>query len=183
MTDYLDLIEEEKFRNFVEQRLASTQENSQYSFPSDIPKLYKYRALSKYAVSDIVNMKLTATNIGNFNDLFDGAIHRHGKYDECKNKAENEWDELKQLQIGIGQIENLISKDQYIDMYIEYFKEDSRLKFRMLESLGTYVSCLSKEFDSILMWAHYAECNTGICLEYDFNKATSKKLLKKLYFL
>lgn len=67
-------------------------------------------------------------------------------------------------------------------MYIKYLKDDSRLKFRMLEYLGTYVSCLSTRFDSMLMWAHYAESSTGICLEYDFNQSTSNQLIRKMIF-
>lgn len=67
-------------------------------------------------------------------------------------------------------------------MYIEYFKDDSRLKFRMLEYLGTYVSCLSTRFDSTLMWAHYAESSTGICVEYNFNQSISDTLTRKMIF-
>lgn len=67
-------------------------------------------------------------------------------------------------------------------MCIKYLKDDSRLKFRMLEYLGTYVSCLSTRFDLTLMWAHYAESSTGICLEYDFNQSTSNHRIRKMIF-
>lgn len=182
MITYFDLVSNEEFRDFVERRLATTQQNSPYLFSSYIPKLYKYRALSEYAVTDIINGQLTATNIGSFNDLFDGAMHRYGTDDERKNKAKEKWDQLKQLQLEAGITDNLISREEYIGLYTDYYKTDSRLKFRMLEYLGTYVSCLSARYDSTLMWTHYAVSSTGICTEYDFNQCSINSIQRNLIF-
>ncbi|MDO4650489.1 MAG: hypothetical protein Q4B26_17765, partial [Eubacteriales bacterium] len=65
---YNDLITNQEFRNYVEHRLASRPEKKVYSF-GVISRLYKYRALSEYAVEDIVNNQLTASNVSEFNDI------------------------------------------------------------------------------------------------------------------
>lgn len=33
-----------------------------------------------------------------------------------------------------------------------------------------YAACFSEEFKATLMWAHYARCHEGFCIEYDFKK-------------
>lgn len=33
-----------------------------------------------------------------------------------------------------------------------------------------YAACFSEEFKATLMWAHYARCHEGFCVEYDFKK-------------
>ena len=32
---------------------------------------------------------------------------------------------------------------------------------------NTYLTCFSEDFDVILMWSHYADSNTGICIKYN----------------
>lgn len=125
---------------------------------------------------------MMATSIGEFNDLFDGAMHNYGTRKECTQLAEEKWNELEKLRIAAGISDSLLEHDNYVGMYTEHFKTESRLKFRELDYLGTYVCCLSSKCDSTLMWAHYANSNTGICVEYDFNDPKLKPLYKKIVF-
>lgn len=182
MTTYFDLVQDEEFRNFVKRRISSDTGNREYSFPTVIPKLYKYQALSNYAVDDILNGRLTATRIGEFNDLFDGAMHRYGTEEERKTAAEKMWSVLDQHRIAANLSEDLLDHDNYVGLYINHFKTESRLKFRTLDFLGTFISCLSTRNDSTLMWSHYAASNTGICVEYDFNYSAVNPLQKNMVF-
>lgn len=174
MVTYYDLVKKQEFRNFVEQRLSTTQQESQYLFPASIPKLYKYRALSEFAVNDIINGHLVANNVSKFNDVFDCTMHYSEKDKIRQIKNDYTWDDEELSKYGL-------SKEFLIQKELECHKIDSRLRFRTLEYLGTYVSCLSTRYDSILMWAHYAESNIGICIEYNFNKSIPS-LLKKIIF-
>lgn len=61
-------------------------------------------------------------------------------------------------------------------------KQESKLRFRQLDYLGTYVACFSTYMSSTLMWSHYAKSNTGICVGYDFNDSAVPTLLKKMVF-
>lgn len=181
MNTFFDLLRDSSFRTYVERRLAVETKNPEYSFPSAFPALYKYRPLSEYAVNDILSGQMTATNISIFNDLFDGTIHGYSSKEERIQAAENKWNELEKLYISTG-ISNSLKHDEYVDICSRYFLEESRLKFRALEYLGTYICCLSTKFDSTLMWAHYAGSNTGICIEYDFNASNLNSLQKSMIF-
>ncbi len=182
MAAFYDLLQDNSFRVYVEKRLATGIKKPEYSFTTDFPALYKYRSMSKYAVDDILAGHMMATSIGEFNDLFDGAMHNYGTKEECLQVAENKWDELEKLRISSGMSDSLLKREDYVGLYAEHFKTESRLKFRELDYLGIYICCLSSKCDSTLMWAHYANSNTGICIEYDFNNSKLKPLQRNMLF-
>lgn len=170
MTTFLDLIQNPDFRKYAMRRLAANLENSDYVFPSKFPLLFRYRSLSSYAIDDIINEQVTATSIGEFNDLFDGAIHRYGNDAEREAAAESRWTKLENLRVAAKLPKAILTHDYYTALSKKHFKDDSRLKFRLLDYLGTYVCCFSAKSDSTLMWSHYANSNKGICISYDFNQ-------------
>lgn len=182
MVTFFDLLQDNVFRAYVENRLAIGTKNPKYSFPNVFPALYKYRPMSKHAVDDILAGRMMATSIGEFNDLFDGAMHNYGTKEERTLAAEDKWNELEMLRISAGMSDSLLKREDYVGMYAEHFKTESRLIFRELDYLGTYVCCLSSKCDSTLMWAHYANSNKGICIEYDFNDTKLKPLQKSMVF-
>lgn len=177
---FLELMQDSGFRSFVERQLAERTGVEQYLFPKVFPPLYRYRSLSSYAIDDIIHGSITATRIGEFNDLFDGALHSYGE-EELQNAAEAEWDTLERHRLAAN-LPAILQHDNFINRRIEYYKKDSRLNFRMLDYLGTYVSCFSTDRSSILMWSHYANYNMGMCIEYNFNSLASDSLLRKAIF-
>lgn len=178
----LDLVQDAEFRLFVEQKIARETTNYNYHFQNKFPILYKYQSLSVHAVDNIVNEVLSTTRIGEFNDLFDGALHQYGTDLERQKAAEGKWEELEQLRKAANLPEGLLEHDTFINLNLQNMKTTSRLKFRQLDYLGTYVSCLSSDMASTLMWSHYANSNTGICVGYDFNSPEMPVLLKKMVF-
>lgn len=183
MITFFDLINKDDFRSFVSKRIAANSQEP-YSFPSELPPLYKYRSLSAHAIDDIVNNKITLTSIGEFNDVFDGAIHQYGTMEEIERTAEAKWTEMETLRIAARLPEGILRREAIVKPYIEHLKTESRLKFRELDYLGTFVGCFSHDNNSTLMWAHYADSNKGICIEYDFNKlpTQSQNLLRNTIF-
>ena len=129
---FFDLVKDNEYRSFVLNRLAQSTDIP-YSFPSVLPKLYQYKPLSFYAVNDICSGNVTASSIGEFNDLFDGALHRYGNEEERICEAEKKWEELEALRCAANIPELCIKHDYYVDLYRDHYKIDSRLKFRMLE--------------------------------------------------
>lgn len=183
MTTFFELIQEDGFRSFVSRRIADGTQTA-YSFSPVLPPLYKYRSLSTFAVDDILNNKITLTSIGEFNDIFDGAIHQYGTMEEIERAAEANWAKMEAHRVAAHFPDGLLQRDSIVEPYIEHLKTESRLKFRQLDYLGTYVCCFSEDNGSTLMWAHYADLNKGICIEYDFNKLPSANgnLLRKSIF-
>lgn len=180
MITFFDLIKNKDFRHFVENRIKSSAGND-YAFPREFPKLYKYRPLSQYCVNDLVNGKLTLSSIGEFNDVFDGAMHQYGSKEEIEKAANEQWSDLDTKLKAAG-FESLLKKDDIVAPYRMYYKQESRYKFRELDYLGTFVGCFSEDNASTLMWSHYADSNKGICIEYDFNTLQSESILKYSLF-
>ena len=73
MITFFDLVQSDDFRNFVSNRIAKNVEEG-YTLRGKLPRLYKYRPLSPYAVDDIMNGKLSFSAIGEFNDIFDAPL-------------------------------------------------------------------------------------------------------------
>ena len=181
MITYFDLIKRDDFRHFVFQRMGNSI-GKPYMVPGNFPKLYKYRPLSEYSIDDIINKKITLTAIGEFNDIFDGAIHQHGTDEEREKDAEEEWKKFDSLRIAANLPEGILSKDYFINIHKRTLKNKSRLKFRESDCLGTYVMCFSEDNSSTLMWSHYADSNKGICIEYDFNSLPREEIIRQLLF-
>lgn len=181
MISFFDLVQKDDFRRFVEARIA-THTDEAYCFPASLPKLYKYRSLSSHAIDDIINGKIMMTSIGDFNDVFDGAIHQYGSKEEIEKAAIRKWDEMETHRVAARIPAGFLKRDDIVIPYMEYFKTESRLKFRVLDFLGTYVCCFSKDNTSTLMWAHYADSNKGICIEYEFDKLPPGNLLRDSIF-
>lgn len=183
MITFLELIQNDGFRSFVSKRIENGIQKP-YMFPPVLPPLYRYRSLSTHAIDDIINNKITLNSIGEFNDVFDGAIHQYGTMEEIEAAAEAWWTEMENHRIAAHLPDGLLRRDDIVKPYIEHLKTESRLKFRELDYLGTYVCCFSKENSSTLMWAHYADSNKGLCIEYDFNKLPIQRgdLLRKSIF-
>lgn len=179
---FFDVVQKDDFRESVIKRLQSNAQGKGFTFPTVFPKLYKYRPLSEYAVADLKGQSMTATSIGCFNDLFDGAIHLYGTKEERQAAAEQKWRDLQASLQKIGLSPEIGLHESFVNTYENMFEEEERLKFRELEFLGTYVVCLSTKKDSILMWSHYADSQQGICIEYDFNQWTADSLQRKLLF-
>jgi hypothetical protein len=182
MTSFFDIVQIPEFREYTMKRLLSGSKSLYYGFPNKFPILFRYRSLSTYAIDDIINDQITATSIGDFNDLFDGAIHRYGNREEQEAAAERKWSELEKLRIAARLPEGILTKEEYVPLYKDYFKKDSRLKFRFLDYLGTYVCCFSTKLDSTLMWSHYANSSKGICISYDLNLWKQGNLQRDLLF-
>ena len=181
MKTYFDLIQDNGFRDYVSDRIARST-HQPYSFPLILPKLYRYRSLSSYAIDDIIKGRITMTSIGDFNDVFDGALHQYGSDEEIENAANAQWEELESHLIAAYLPEGLLHKDDIVNTYKEHLKRESRYKFRELDFLGTYVCCFSRGNTATLMWAHYADSNKGICIEYEFGKLPSDNLLRQSLF-
>jgi len=182
MIDLMDLIQREEFKKYFCQRIAKGCGNPNYAPPLTYPPLYKYRSLSKHAMSDVMSGTVTATAIGDFNDIFDGAIQQYGTQEEIDNAIDLKWEHFEQLRIAAGLADELLTRDQLAGMYQDYYKTESKIRFRMLDYLGMYVSCFSSHNDSTLMWAHYADENRGMCIEYDFNLLEESSIFRNLIY-
>ena len=181
MVTFFDLIQNNEFRDFVFNRVSHGT-GSVYEIPSELPRLYKYRPLSSYAIEDIVNGKVTLTSVGEFNDIFDGAMHLYGTKEEIERIAEEKCIELEAHLEAAHFPKGFLKHEDIVEQNRNHLKLESRLTFRELDYLGTYVCCFSRNNASTLMWSHYADSNRGCCIEYDFNRLPENDLLRQSLF-
>jgi hypothetical protein len=123
--------------------------------------LYKYRSFDSYGLKEIFTKReLFFSKPSRFNDPFD-----------CRpNFTINPGADLKKITDKLGILEHrpigLEDKELFSLLEKAYIKEmNSRIDNQAILSL-------SKVWDRILMWSHYSQNHTGLCLGFDFS--TSK---------
>lgn len=179
---FFELIQDDSFRDFCCKRLLFGAKDPEYSFPNIFPRLYKYTRLADHVVDNIINNRISATRIGEFNDLFDGTLHHPRTAEECNKIAEKNFENLSSLMKKIDLPEDILDHHNLVKTREDSLKEEVRLRFRTSDFINTYVCCLSLQNRSTLMWSHYAASNTGICIEYDFNRLEDYPLFQKCIF-
>lgn len=179
--DYIDVLADEQFRKYVEKRIGNNIFDPSYCFPITFPILNRYTKFREYSVKDIISTKVTITNIGEFNDIFDGAMHEFNSLDEIKEKSEKEWAFLKEI-YDKHNISLPESNDKYIENSNNNLLKISQNAFSRLDYLGVFVCCFSTSNDSTLMWSHYADSNCGMCITYDFNKLNENDIRRQHIF-
>jgi hypothetical protein len=111
---------------------------------------YKYRKWDKYAKRIITHQELYFASPKVFNDLFDCQAHGiMSKY---------QFADAPFIITGSGQILNHPNPCALLDEATK----------RGVDKCG--VCCFSKSYNSILMWAHYADYNRGVCFRFDLKK-------------
>lgn len=136
-------------------KLLSSIENG--SFPR---YLYKYRDDSDKTKSIFKNNQIHFSSPEKFNDPFDCNLSSVERYDNTD--IENFYQKM---------IEGRPEQEELSKRPIDYLRIskfiDEALKIQR-SKLG--LLCLSKEFQNILMWSHYANNHKGIVIEFDIKQ-------------
>ncbi|MGO4708165.1 DUF2971 domain-containing protein, partial [Chryseobacterium sp. 2TAF14] len=113
-------------------------------------KLYRYQGINNLErdLEFIGNSKIWTSEFESLNDPSEGLF------------------DLKDLKFGLGILTSLLRKNKSaVDIYCNTINKIS-LQAKN-QSRGVY--CLSKVYNSELMWAHYAQGHKGYCIEYDLD--------------
>lgn len=117
--------------------------------------LYKYYPDSLYTYRSLAFKGLWCHHAQNMNDPFEclGYIDREITSEQCEI-----------FRMAFSDSKNL---HRFTNMPNEKVKEFINLKRK--ETIKRYAFCsLSEEFDSIIMWSHYASSHTGIVIGFEF---------------
>lgn len=137
-----------------------------------INRLYRYRAINKFSISELTEALYYFASPFEFNDPFECKnVHKFSDLPDRETKLILK-KYFKTALFGWSQQD----KDGYLE-YLTNGNEDIRRLNRLhdfeayirsrLEGYGVY--CLSKKPDDILMWSHYADSHKGMCLVFDAN--------------
>lgn len=108
-----------------------------------------------------------------FDEIFSTNLCIHDLIDcDIKNKAK-----ILLPYITSDNYENL---DEFFSSCAEMTTYQNKLNVAINIAYG--VTCFSERYDIALMWSHYANKHTGICVEYDFSKLeVNNRLLVQLF--
>lgn len=139
------------------------------SIPNLPDRLYHYRgystSLDTLSLRQIlVDSKLYLRAPTDFNDPFDCQFHFGGLGD-----LTTLCDRLVRRAIGVGYSLRVAKREVRAATTPERISttntDAERITRETLESTGIF--CFSDTFKNILMWSHYADKHTGICIEFD----------------
>lgn len=143
--------------------------------------LYKYCTTKGFDI--LLNSRLKAATFKSFNDPFElclgcdlknGIITIQQEYDDKPNIV-NFWKKIlddQNIQYDTNSPQDIIAK--FAEFQINDFKRvinDIRNTWK--NEMG--IICLSESFDSIQMWAHYAENHHGIVVGFDMDELVEDK--------
>jgi len=148
-----------------------------------IPKtLYRYEGINAYSLKNLKAQSLYMASPLGFNDPYDCAlsIGINEISDEGLGRLKSHYANRE----GLGSAEkqeflslsNSEMKAAFIGTVKSAIETD---KQSFLERRG--VSCFSEKNDDLLMWAHYADCYRGFCLEFDTQSTLFNKAIQVTY--
>lgn len=143
---------EEYFKQAIHSEWKRMFNISTYSI-EELPPVFSFRPISKYALYDLESSFITLSNPKTFNDPFDCPIFSYLK----KSREESSRDNLY--------MEKAYEKIKIRSFVCNRSFEDGNLK--VSDSKETIVD----EYKNFLMWSHYADYHRGMCIKYKFDKS------------
>lgn len=127
-------------------------------FTTSVPKMhyFSFRGISDYSLEEIMNEEITLAHPREFNDPLDTILMWWLEHEiKLGNVDEKELNFRLLMKKAAEHIKlRCLVGSKYI--------EEGKWKDRTIEDLN------------ILMWAHYAKCHTGLCVEFDFDRKLYK---------
>lgn len=109
--------------------------------------LYKYRAINLLSLTNLNDHSLWFSKIESFNDPYEGFVY-------CDDS-----------------VELPISSNLSVERIDKSLQEQEVRLFKIIQ--GPFVvCCFSRTNKDILLWSHYANWHTGMCLKFDLTKDT-----------
>jgi hypothetical protein len=149
-------------------------------------KLYKYRSFGVNSLREICESEVYFSDPNNFNDPLDcsptlindvslgdleNLCHRMIMINYTKDRADEEIRNYRYLSTEHGDYKQ---DHEVQEFYIRMIVDDVKRQLdHMMKNRG--VLSLASQWNSPLMWSHYADEHKGICIEYDISRAVCEK--------
>lgn len=155
-------------------------------------KLYKFRAISDYAISNFESDTVWLCSADKFNDPYECATaasstaRLDSSLEETKVKLRRNFELWRNsngwMDIPERELDELVEKicpiitnkiDEITVRHLNNFRNESAQRV-------VKVCSFSSRLDSIVMWGHYAKLHTGFAIEYDV-KSWHRRIVQMLY--
>jgi DUF2971 family protein len=143
------------------------------------PIVYKYCSMNKFLKNLLVDNSMFFNNPYNFNDPFDCnlVINNEVKKEDIKSYYDsNRWSGKKK--------DDPLIKDIFDSKFTNIPAFEKRFRQEYNAAIGAIgISCFCQDKQNLLLWAHYADKHTGVCLAFDTSADTEFfSLLKKVKY-
>ncbi|WP_313184057.1 DUF2971 domain-containing protein [Lacrimispora sp.] len=144
----------DQYKRLIQDKNISTNEVMDYMIKYVPKKLYRYRTFNNFWKNNLFDGEIYLSKPSQFNDPFDGVpnIKINKFWDICGRKIFYD-------NTGIDIELNMESAEDIFDIIQLEVKQFTQEKMR--------VACFCEQWNSLLMWAHYADSHKGFCIEYD----------------
>lgn len=177
---------------FIDNNQGSV-EKSKILKANHIPsKLYRYRSLNKFSIDEVERQYLHLVQPSNFNDLLDSKSKLEFKKLISDDQNKETYIEMYSKIWTKEKMQSIFEKNNWFDCLIDevfkQFKDKDAFNYS-INNLERIINeqrelanddiikccCFSETKDNLAMWAHYAQGNEGICIEYE-TKMMGKEL-------
>ena len=151
-------------------------------------KLYKYKKFNESSLSLLFKNDIYVADPATFNDPLDC------KPDILRDATSEKLQEIIIATLGQDIGKERIDKCKYMSSQYGDYKRDEKAKSYFIHDLysevfeivknrfiGHGIFSMSSNWDSPLMWSHYADCHKGICIEYDTEEKDFQYIYKVNY--
>lgn len=141
--------------------------------------VFRYRAMNKNTMKEVLNSTIWHSTIEGLNDPFEFPISLDWKELEKKDAETLTKYALFFSILPQDEIIHYIVNNDLETMYNIIKSNLDKFKVSLPEYCGSLiVSCFSEKHDSPLMWSHYSDGMKGLCIAYDKEKLESSSLFK-----
>ncbi len=132
--------------------------------------LYRYRTINQHTLDELINYYFYFSPVTSLNDPFEFSLNWDEYYTNPKSFMAQAYPEH--------------DHDMNWEIIKKETSEGCRIKFsEKFEQYKKSGVCCFTEFPlNILMWSHYSQNHTGVCIGYDVNKIPEKNKLIKVNY-
>lgn len=195
--DFIKFILETEIPENCENESKIVRDIFRYSWDLTPKDLYRYRFCNSNSFEALIEDKFLLTQPTLFNDPYDSLLYIDRKRLMDSIDLESDFDiiqKLKNDKYYRREQEDLLGKD-FIKKFLmlesfkslaeknQYQSKSVKTNSYIIDSIinesiealkqSSLVACLSENFESILMWSHYADNHRGFVLNYDFKSRYS----------
>ncbi len=157
---------------------------------SKLPKsLFRFRAWKDYSLKEISENKIWLSNPRTFNDPYDCSVSADykkvvlslfRKLPQTTNISDKTWKEVEESDDPVLYLSRYLAQ-RVVPPDLQYVENARLLNLEVKSAVAnkekswnamkdeTKVACFSQRWDSLPMWAHYADQHQGFCIEYDLS--------------
>ena len=121
--------------------------------------IYKYTSVTEHTYKNLILSQLRFNSPTLMNDQLEGIVKVENRDFKPSKKAIENFIREKSLEKHLWSLEPLNKSDDFLNFYMSYWFRFELTRYK--------ISCFSRSATESLMWAHYANKHSGICLVYD----------------